>query len=332
MPPPKAQDGTQLQGYLAQSAGGLYLAAIALLVVLVAVLILDGAVRRNRQPAPVPAPAAAQLQADPAQLQADPAQIQADPAERTEILRQLGDMGRELAEAGAERDRLLRRIEELLALHAELEAGAPADGRGGLPARLAEIERELAAVARALEAAEQRMSQRQMEVAGLGGRLNRALVAKAEELRKSRSDFLARLQSVLGQRPGFRMDGDRFTLPAEILFSAGSDRLSPKGAEEVRRLAATINAVRGEFPPDLAWVLRVSGHTDRQPIANARFPSNWELSALRAVTVVKALVDDGIPPEHLLAAGFGEHQPLSAGRDGAVSALDRRIEFRIDTP
>lgn len=313
MPPPKAQDGTQLQGYLAQSAGGLYLAAIALLVVLVAVLVLDGAARRNRQPAPVPAAT----------------QPQADPAERAEILRQLGDMGRELAEAGAERDRLLRRIEELLALHAELEAGGPADGGRGLPAWLAEIERELAAVARALEAAEQRMSQRQMEITGLGGRLNRALVAKAEELRKNRSDFLARLQSVLGERPGFRMDGDRFTLPAEVLFPPGSDRLSPKGAEEVRRLAATINAVRGEFPSDLAWVLRVGGHTDRQPIANARFPSNWELSALRAVTVVKALVDDGIPPEHLVAAGFGEHQPLAAGRD---AAQDRRIEFRIDTP
>jgi chemotaxis protein MotB len=318
MLPPKAQDGPQIQGYLAQSAGGLYLAAIALLVVLVAVLVLDGAARRNRQPAAQPA--------------VRTAPVPADPAERTEILRQLGDLGRELAEAGAERDRLLRRIEELLALHAELEAGGDADAKGGLPARLAEIERELAAVARALEAAEQRMSLRQMEVAGLGGRLNRALVARAEELRKSRSDFLARLQSVLGERAGFRMEGDRFTLPAEILFAPGSDRLSPKGTEEVRRLAATINAVRGEFPPELGWVLRVGGHTDRQPIANARFPSNWELSALRAVTVVKVLAEEGIPPEHLAAAGFGEHQSLSGGRDGPASAQDRRIEFRIDTP
>ncbi|HLO77386.1 MAG TPA: OmpA family protein, partial [Magnetospirillum sp.] len=102
--------------------------------------------------------------------------------------------------------------------------------------------------------------------------------------------------------------------------------------EEVRRLAETLNAVRSEFPPDINWVLRVSGHTDKRPIANARFPSNWELSTMRAITVVKALIAAGVPPQHVAAAGFGEFQPITTDDSEAALARNRRIEFRLDQP
>src|SRR5690606_26669893 len=129
-------------------------------------------------------------------------------------------------------------------------------------------ERQLAAVSQALEVMEQRISVSQAQVAGLGARLNRALLAKVEELQRNRSEFFARLREVLADRPGFKIEGDRFTLPSEVLFPPGSDVLLPQGAEEVRRLAATLNEVRAEFPPGLNWVLRVSGHTDKRPISN----------------------------------------------------------------
>jgi chemotaxis protein MotB len=183
-----------------------------------------------------------------------------------------------------------------------------------------------------LEATEQRISANQVAVAGLGARLNRVLLAKVEELQRGRSEFFARMRNVLGDRPGFRIEGDRFTLPSEVLFAPGSDRLLPQGIEEVRRLAATINAGRSEFPPGINWVLRVGGHTDKRPIANSRFPSNWEFSAMRAVTVVKALIAAGVPPENVAAAGFGEFHPISAEDSEEGLARNRRIEFRLDPP
>ena len=79
------------------------------------------------------------------------------------------------------------------------------------------------------------------------------------------------------------------------------------------------------IPKDINWVLQVDGHTDDKPIRNVVFPSNWELSAGRAIAVVKFLHSQGIPNERLVAAGYGEYQPLSA----IDSARNRRIELKL---
>lgn len=309
---------------LAQSMGGLYLAAMALLLFVVAVLALNGVAFRSRldQQGAAPAPAAQTLPA----------------AERAALYARLAEMGEVLSAEAAERNRLAQRLDDLLALRAELglqagqAEGGSADARATLLGAIEETERQLAAVSQALEVAEQRIAASQLQVTGLGARLNRVLLAKVEELQRGRSDFFARLRDVLGNRPGFKIEGDRFTLPSEVLFAPGSDLLLPQGVEEVRRLAATINAVRSEFPEGINWVLRVGGHTDKRPIANARFPSNWELSALRAVTVAKALIAAGVPPQHVAATGFGEFQPIATDDSDSALARNRRIEFRLDQP
>lgn len=321
----KSAPGHSANG-LAQSMGGLYLAAAALLLVVMAVLALQGFAIRSRVDAP------------PAAAIPEPAPL--PPAERAALYEKLAAMGAELSAEAAERNRLALRLEELLAARAELglqadKAGAenaPADVRTSLLNAIEETERQLAAVSQALEVAEQRIAASQIQVTGLGARLNRALLAKVEELQRDRSDFFSRLREVLANRPGFKMEGDRFSLPSEVLFAPGSDALLPQGLEEVRRLAATLNSVRSEFPPGINWVLRVGGHTDKRPIANARFPSNWELSAMRAVTVAKALIAAGVPPQHVAATGFGEFQPVATEDDPASLARNRRIEFRLDQP
>jgi chemotaxis protein MotB len=76
-------------------------------------------------------------------------------------------------------------------------------------------------------------------------------------------------------------------------------------------------------------VLRVDGHTDIRPIASAQFPSNWALSASRAIAVVQYLAAKGVPPQHLLAAGFGEFQPLDLGQSEEAYARNRRIELKL---
>jgi len=75
--------------------------------------------------------------------------------------------------------------------------------------------------------------------------------------------------------------------------------------------------------------LRVDGHTDATPIHNARFPSNWELSSARAISVVKFLITQGIPAQHLAATGFGENQPVDPANTPEAFAKNRRIEIRL---
>ena len=77
------------------------------------------------------------------------------------------------------------------------------------------------------------------------------------------------------------------------------------------------------------WVLRVDGHTDPQPVKGGQFASNWELSAARAITVVKLLIADGVPPDHLAATGFAQYQPFVPGDTPEDYAKDRRIELRL---
>ena len=75
--------------------------------------------------------------------------------------------------------------------------------------------------------------------------------------------------------------------------------------------------------------MRVDGHADRNPVSRGPFASNWELSSARAINVVKLLIGEGVPPNHLAATGFAEFQPLD-GADGPDSyARNRRIELRL---
>ena len=95
------------------------------------------------------------------------------------------------------------------------------------------------------------------------------------------------------------------------------------------RLADTLREVSRAIPPEVNWVLRVDGHADRQPVASARFATNWELSASRAITVVKLLALAGIPSSRLAATAFGDNQPLDGAATPEAYARNRRIELRL---
>ena len=167
------------------------------------------------------------------------------------------------------------------------------------------------------------------QIAALGQKLNLALASKVEELQRYRSEFFGRLRAVLADRPGIQVVGDRFVFQSEVLFPGGSATLSPAGEEQVRTLAATLKAIVPEIPADIAWLLRVDGHADHDPITGGPFASNWELSSQRAITVVKLLIASGIPAGHLAATGFADFQPLEAGSTPDAYARNRRIELRL---
>jgi chemotaxis protein MotB len=184
-------------------------------------------------------------------------------------------------------------------------------------------------VAHALDLAVASGRDKDAQIVNLGQKLNAALAAKVEELQRYRSDFFGKLREVLANRPGIQVVGDRFVLQSEVLFPPGSANLSPAGADNIRAIADTIQDIAKQIPPDVHWILRVDGHADRQPVGNAAFSSNWELSAQRAINVVKLLVLEGVPADHLAATGFADNQPLDAADTPAAYARNRRIELRL---
>ncbi len=195
--------------------------------------------------------------------------------------------------------------------------------------QIAALRRQLAAVEDALSASETRDRESQARIADLGSRLNVALAQRVQELARYRSDFFGRLRQILGERPDIRIVGDRFVLQSEVLFERGQAMLRPEATGEIDRIATAILDLARQIPPDIPWVLRVDGHTDARPIASPQFPSNWALAASRAIAVVQYLAQKGVPPQNLLAAGFGEFQPLDLGQTEEAFARNRRIELKL---
>jgi chemotaxis protein MotB len=195
--------------------------------------------------------------------------------------------------------------------------------------QIAALRRQIGALNEALEAAEARDQDSKTVIADLGRRLNAALAQRVQELTRYRSEFFGRLRRILSQRSDIRVVGDRFVFQSEVLFPKGSADISPAGVEELRKLATAMTELEGQIPPDIAWVLRVDGHTDNDPINTPQFRSNWELSSARAIAVVKSLIDLGITPAHLVAAGFGEFQPIDDLDTPEAKARNRRIELKL---
>ena len=180
-----------------------------------------------------------------------------------------------------------------------------------------------------LDASESATAKQDVVIADLGRRLNLALAAKIEELAEYRSEFFGRLREVLAGRPGFTIIGDRFVFQSEVLFGSGSADLGTPGKEGLRAFASVLKDVMKRIPNDLPWILQVDGHTDRIPIQTPRFPSNWELSAARAIEVVNYLVTEGIPAKRLSASGYGEFQPIDLRDDEIAHRRNRRIELKL---
>src|SRR5438477_424048 len=145
---------------------------------------------------------------------------------------------------------------------------------------------------------------------------------------KSLEDELASLQASLAT---LRSDNERLT----GLAAGGGDKdarisaLTKELADKSAMSNAAIAKVERSIPKEIDWALQVDGHTDSKAIATPQFPSNWELSSARATSVVKYLIARGVPPKRLVAAGYGEFQPLEDGASEEVLRRNRRIELKL---
>jgi chemotaxis protein MotB len=196
--------------------------------------------------------------------------------------------------------------------------------------QIAALRRQLAAIEQALDASEKKNQDSQSRITELGQRLNVELARKVQELSGYRSEFFGRLRQILSARSDVRVVGDRFVLPAELLFDVGKADLLPSAMVELDKIATALAGLEQQIPADIPWVLRVDGHTDVRPIAPGfLFKSNWDLSAARAIAVVQYLIAKGVKPQRLVAAGFGEFQPIDAGTTEDAYRRNRRIEFKL---
>ena len=191
------------------------------------------------------------------------------------------------------------------------------------------LREQLDQLAAALELAQTKDKESQAKIEELGNKLNVALATKVEELARYRSEFFGRLKQILGDRPDIRVVGDRFVFQSEVLFTPGSAELGDPARQQLTPVVNALREIQSQIPPTLNWILEVDGHTDIRPISTPAFQSNWELSTARAVSVVKFLVDQGIPAEHLAAAGFGEYQPLDRANTDDAYRRNRRIELKL---
>jgi chemotaxis protein MotB len=169
-----------------------------------------------------------------------------------------------------------------------------------------------------------------VQIADLGKRLNVALANKVAELAGYRSEFFGKLKQVLGERPDIQIVGDRFVFQSEVLFDVGSADIEDAGKQQLGQFAKTLLEIAAKIPPDIDWILRVDGHTDKRPINTNQFHSNWELSSARAIAVVNYLASQGVPYNRLVAAGFAEFRPLDAADDEIAYRRNRRIELKLD--
>ncbi len=196
-----------------------------------------------------------------------------------------------------------------------------------------------------LDAASAKDNAAQVQIENLGSNLNSALARVAAEqkaradleakerqnLESYRSEFFGRMRAILGEREGVQVVGDRFVFPSEVLFAPGSATLGAEGQAQVGRVASVIREIADQIPPEINWILRVDGHTDKTPVSpTSPFQDNWELSEARALSVVRYMAEvQGLPPERLAATGFGEYQPIDPGDSPEALARNRRIELKF---
>ena len=263
---------------------------------------------------------------------------------KTNLEDQLAQLRATLATAESERDRLKGAAESAGAgataaqgkvseLTGQLEGEKRISARAlaqveVLNQQIAALRRQLAALEQTLDAAEKKDKDSQSRITELGQRLNLALAERVNELKQYRSDFFGKLREILGNRADVRIVGGRFVLQSEVFFDTGKADLKPEGRAELDKVADALIELEKQIPADLAWVLRVDGHTDVRPITGT-FKSNWDLSAARAISVVQYLVGKGISPQRLVAAGFGEFQPIDLGKTEDAYKRNRRIEFKL---
>ena len=198
--------------------------------------------------------------------------------------------------------------------------------------QVAELREQLNIIQNLLDINLEDIKKKDIQIVELGRKLNTALAVKVGELTQYKSEFFGRLRSILGNRDDIQIVGDRFIFQSEVLFASGSAEVAIEGVLELTKLSKILLDITKDIPTDIPWVLQIQGHTDQNPINTPLYPSNWELSAARAISVGKVLISSGVSSDKISVAGFAEFQPLELGNSPSSFRKNRRIEIKLTQP
>jgi flagellar motor protein MotB len=165
--------------------------------------------------------------------------------------------------------------------------------------------------------------------AALGMQLDLSTQLQAEiqkrQAEQHRREALERALAIPLAQGRVTLNDGRIGISNSVLFAFNSDQLQPEGRRLLKSLAAPLSAYLAARDE----ILMVSGFTDDRPMreSSQQFADNWELSAQRALTVTRALIEDGVPASALFAAAFGAEQPVASNADAAGRAMNRRVEI-----
>tara|TARA_Y100001970_G_scaffold291556_1_gene429154 strand:+ start:21363 stop:22502 length:1140 start_codon:yes stop_codon:yes gene_type:complete len=198
--------------------------------------------------------------------------------------------------------------------------------------QIVELRDQLNIIQNLLDINSEEIKNKDLQIIELGKKLNTALAVKVGELNQYKSEFFGRLRAILGNREDILIVGDRFIFQSEVLFESGSAEVGAEGLIQLRNLSRILLDITKDIPKDIPWVLQIQGHTDQNPINTPLYPSNWELSAARAISVGRVLINSGVNSDKISVAGFAEFQPLELGSDSASLRKNRRIEIKLTQP
>ena len=197
-----------------------------------------------------------------------------------------------------------------------------------LTAAMQSLRSELTRLRTLLSEKQEQSKKDKIAIANLGKELNAALANKVQELQRFRSEFFGRLRTILEGRSDVKVVGDRFVFQSEVLFAPGQASINPEGQAQLGQIADAIMQIIADIPSDIPWILQVEGHTDDIPVSGV-YTDNWDLSTERALSVVRFMVDRGVPSERLAATGYGEFQPITSGKTDSDRQKNRRIELKL---
>ena len=263
-------------------------------------------------------------------LQAEKSQLQEDFSKNQYILKM---KNKELSDLVSERGNLLEKIqkrnEKLDTL--SFENKKYEIDMFEMKRNIEKLNNRLNELSSLLIAAEEKDKTNKVKIENLGKKLNQALAGKLQEISKYQSEFFRKIKEALGNREDIIVSGDRFIFPSEVFFESGSDIIQEAGREKLYEIAVSLKEISEKIPKKIDWILRIDGHTDKVPINNERFKSNWHLSSSRAINIVKFFIEEGISPSRLVAAGFGEYSPLLLDDNEQAYEKNRRIEIKLTT-
>ena len=198
-----------------------------------------------------------------------------------------------------------------------------------LEQNITQLSKQISILSNQLNEAEENDKRNKVQIKNLGKKLNLALAGRVQELSEYQSIFLKKVKETIGERSDIIVSGDRFIFPSEIFFESASDELVIEANKRLKSIAISLIEISNIIPKEIDWVLRIDGHTDKRPISNNKFSSNWHLSSARAIKIVNFLISQGIPPNRLIAAGFGEFSPLLEDNTQTAYQKNRRIEIKL---